>query len=78
MGLASVSTSRLPEVSSDRVPFISLADANQCMRVSSALDAGTVSDLVATSRGVRCSDDDPPGSRSSSPGLGEPIQYPAQ
>lgn len=28
------------------MPFVSLADANQCMRVSSALEAGTVSDLV--------------------------------
>ena len=30
-----------------------LADANQCMRVSSALEAGTVSDTVATARDAR-------------------------
>lgn len=57
----------------------SSADANQCLRVSSALEAGTVSDLVATSGGALCLlDGDPPGLNSPSLGLGEPIQRLAQ
>jgi len=62
----------LPDVSSDYAPFIVVADANQCMRVSSALEAGTVSDLAVTSRDVLCSNGDPPA------GVGEPIQHLAQ
>lgn len=52
---------RFLDVSSDYTPFIVPGDANQCMRVSSALEAGTVSDLVATAaRDVHCSNGDPP------------------
>jgi len=36
------------DVNSDCTPLISLADANQCMRVSSALESGTVSDPAVT------------------------------
>ena len=50
------------------------------MRVSSALEAGTVSDgPVGASRDARCPDDDPPGFHSFFLiGLGEPIQHLAQ
>ena len=63
---------------SDHMAFIYLADASQCMRVSSALEAGTVSDLTATSsvhRDAHCSCGDPTLLASLFPGLGEPIQY---
>lgn len=81
VGLALVSKCPL-DISSDHLPFISLADANQCMRVSSALEAGTVSDLIVTSRDSRDLDGNPPDFHSfvhfASTGLGKPIQHLAQ
>lgn len=62
-----------PERKLDHVPV--LGDANQAMRVSSALDAGTVSDLVAASQSVRCPNGDPPNLHSLLSGLGKPIRH---
>lgn len=47
VGLAS-RLNNVVDVSSDCASLISLADANQCMRVSSALESGTVSDPAVT------------------------------
>lgn len=45
------------------------------MRVSLALEAGTVSNLVAALQGVCFPDSDPPNPRSTLLGLGKPIQH---
>ena len=61
------------KVSLTIVPSNRLGDANQAMRVSSALEAGTVSDLVAALQGIRYPGSDPPNLRPTLLGLGKPI-----
>ena len=64
------------EIVTTRLSF--LVDANQCMRVSSALEAGTVSDPVATVRDARTLMVIAGFPFLSHVGLGEPVQHHTQ